>query len=103
MNEFIFVTVLLVLGLGAYWSMVIFPKQRAFQKQQKYVQSLSAGDEVITFGGIIGKITHLEAEKGIAYIEIADGVVIKMVSASLMRAYDPEELAENVRMATRAE
>ncbi len=103
MSEFIFVTVILVLGLGAYWSMVIFPKQRAFQKQQKYVQNLSAGDEVITFGGLIGKIVQIEAEQGIAHVEIADGVVVRMVSASLMRAYDPDELAENVRMATRSE
>ena len=51
MPEFALVAVLLVLGIGAYWSMVVFPQQRDFQKRQRYVRSLFAGDEVITYGG----------------------------------------------------
>ncbi len=50
MVEFVVLGVLLVLGLGAYWSLVIYPRQREFQKQQKYVNSLNPGDEMITFG-----------------------------------------------------
>ena len=97
MEEFILVGLLLLLGLGAYWSMVLFPRQREFQKQQRYVRSLKAGDEMITFGGIIGRILDIEAAKGIARVEIADGVIVRVVTASLIRPYDPEELAQNVQ------
>jgi preprotein translocase subunit YajC len=97
MEEFILVGLLLLLGLGAYWSMVLFPRQREFQKQQRYVRSLKAGDEMITFGGIIGRILDIEAAKGIAHVEIADGVIVRVVTASLIRPYDPEELAQNVQ------
>jgi preprotein translocase subunit YajC len=102
MNEIIVLGVFLLLALGAYWSMVIFPRQRDFQKQQKYVRTLSVGDEMITYGGIIGKVVSIEAEAGTAHLEIADGVVIKIVSASLMRPYNPEELAENAQKAIQA-
>jgi|SRR3954452_8123027 preprotein translocase YajC subunit len=101
MQEFILLGVVLVLGLGAYWSLVIFPRQREFQKQQKYVNTLNVGDEMITFGGVIGRVMTLEPEKGIATIEIADGVVIRVLAASLMRPYDPEELAESAQLASR--
>lgn len=93
MEEIAFVGLLLLLGLGAYWSMVIFPRQREFQKQQQYVRSLQEGDEMITFGGIIGRVLKIEADKGIAQVEIADGVIVRVVTASLLRPYDPAELA----------
>ena len=101
MQEFVLLGVVLVLGLGAYWSLVIFPRQRDFQKQQKYVNTLNVGDEMITFGGIIGRVMTVEPEKGIATIEIADGVVIRVLAASLMRPYDPEELAASAQLASR--
>lgn len=97
MQEIIIVAVILLLGMGAYWSMVIFPKQRDFQKRQRFVRELAEGDEVITAGGLIGRIVNLEAEQGVAYVEIADGLVVRMIAASLLSAFDPEELAKNVR------
>jgi preprotein translocase subunit YajC len=99
MNEFVVLAIVMILALGAYWSLVIFPRQREFQKQQKYVGALREGDEMITFGGIIGTVQRLDVEAGIAYLEIADGVTIRVVTASLMRPYKPEELAQNVQMA----
>lgn len=99
MEEIVVLGVVLLLGLGAYWSLVIFPRQRDFQKQQKYVQTLTIGDEMITYGGIIGKVVSIEAEQGTAHLEIANGVVIKVLSVSLVRPYNPEEIAESVQKA----
>ncbi|HVU10168.1 MAG TPA: preprotein translocase subunit YajC [Phototrophicaceae bacterium] len=98
MQEFVLLAVVLVLGLGAYWTMVIFPRQREFQKQQKYVSTVNPGDEMITFGGVIGRVISIEPEKGIAHVEIADGVVVRVLAASLMRPYDPEELAQSAEL-----
>jgi preprotein translocase subunit YajC len=103
MQEIAILAVLLMLGMGAYWSMVIFPKQREFQKRQRFVRALAEGDEVITAGGIIGRVVDLQAETGIAYVELADGVVVRMVAASLLTPFDPEELATNVRKAIEQE
>jgi len=97
MGEFALLAFVMLLGLGAYWSMVIFPKQRDFQKRQRFARALAEGDEVITYGGIIGKVLDIDAEMGIAYVEIADGVVIRVLNAALMQPYDPEEIAENAR------
>ena len=97
MQEVLFVAVILLLGMGAYWSMVLFPRQRDFQKRQQFVRTLTEGDEVITAGGIIGRVTGLDADKGVAYVEIADGLIVRMVAASLLSPFDPDELAENAR------
>jgi preprotein translocase subunit YajC len=97
MAELLFLTVLMLLGMGAYWAMVLFPRQRDFQKRQQMARALSAGDEIITFGGIIGKVQAIDAEQGIAHVEIAKGVTVRLVTAALVQRYDPEEIAENAR------
>ncbi|MDX2160548.1 MAG: preprotein translocase subunit YajC [bacterium] len=99
MQEFIILGVVMILALGAYWSLVIFPRQRDFQKQQKYVQTLQVGDEMITYGGIVVRVIAIDADHGTAEVEIADGVVIRILTAALVRPYDREELARSIRMA----
>jgi preprotein translocase subunit YajC len=98
MEEFALVGVVMLLGLGAYWTMVLFPKQRDFQKRQRFARALSVGDEVITYGGIIGKVIDIRADEGIAYVEISEGVIIRLVTAAMMQPYDPEEIARNARI-----
>lgn len=97
MEEFVILGLVMILGLGAYWSLVIFPRQREFQKQQKTVRKMQVGDEIITHGGIIGRIREIDADQGIAYLEIADGVIIRVVTFALLHPYDPDELARNAQ------
>jgi preprotein translocase YajC subunit len=92
--EFPILALLMLLGLGAYWSMVVYPKQRDFNKRQKYVRMLSEGDEVVTYGGVIGRIKSIESEQGIAHVEIAPGIVVRLVTAALIQPYDAEEIAK---------
>ncbi len=97
MDEVIILGLVLVLALGAYWSLVIFPKQRDFPKRVKYVSALKQGDEMITYGGIIGKVVTVEPEKGIAHIEIADGVIVRVIMPAVMAPFNPEEMAADMQ------
>ncbi len=98
MSEFALVFAVLALVLGGYWALVIFPKQRAFQHKQKVVRSLHVGDEIVTFGGIVGKIVEIDADGGIAQVEIADRVTIRLLTAALQQVYDPKEYAYNANI-----
>lgn len=98
-GEFVLVAVLLLLGMGAYWSFIIFPRQRDFANRQKLVSTLHAGDEVVTYGGIIGTVRQVEAEQGIVHVEIADGVVVRLLAAAVVQAYNAEEIASSARKA----
>lgn len=97
MQEFVLIAVVMLLGMAAYWSMITFPKQRDFQKRQRFVRALRVGDEVVTFGGVIGKVVDIQADSGITFIEIAEGVVVRILSAAVMQAFDPEETARNAQ------
>jgi len=97
MNDLLVLLVVSVLGIGAYWTMVLFPRQRDFTKRQQMARELAEGDEVVTFGGIIGKVKRIDAQ-GVAWVEIADKLQVRVVTASIVQRYDPEEIARNAQM-----
>ena len=66
--EFIFFLTIALLIIAAYYALVVMPRQYEFKKHQRYVTSMEVGDEVITSGGLIGTITELDAEVGVAKI-----------------------------------
>ncbi len=103
MLEFVLVFAILALVLGGYWTMFIFPKQRAFRHKQKVVRSLHVGDEIVTYGGLIGKIIDIDVAQGISYVEIADGVTIRLITAALQQVYVPKEIAYNAKLGIEAQ
>jgi preprotein translocase subunit YajC len=93
MAEFGFLLVIMLLLMGGYWSFFVYPRQREFNKRQEYVRSLATGDEVVTFGGMLGRVVDIDGDTGIVYVEIAEGVVVRFVAASIVSAYDAERVA----------
>jgi preprotein translocase subunit YajC len=103
MREFGFLLVVMLLIMGGYWSFFVYPRQREFNKRQKYVRSLSRGDEVVTFGGMIGRVVDVDGDSGIVQVEVADGVVVRCVAASIVSEFDPEQIASSARRGLEAE
>jgi len=93
MGEFIGFSFIMIVLLAAYWSFVILPRQRLYRKHNKYVHTLKVNDEVITAGGIIGTISRMDADTGVVFVKIAEGVEVKMLTAALSRPFDAEEVA----------
>ncbi|MFT3904742.1 MAG: preprotein translocase subunit YajC [Steroidobacteraceae bacterium] len=56
--------------------MLIRPQQKRMKEQQNMLGRLAVGDEVVTSGGLLGKI--VEVSDAIVTLEIADGVQVKV-------------------------
>ncbi len=65
-----------LLLIVVFYFLLIRPQQKRHKEHQAMLARLAAGDEVVTAGGLLGRIT----EVGDAFItvEIADGVRIKV-------------------------
>jgi preprotein translocase subunit YajC len=59
-----------------FYFLLIRPQQRKAKEHQAMVTKLSAGDEVVTSGGILGRI--MEVGDTFVTLEIAEGVRIKV-------------------------
>lgn len=67
---------MMVLFVVIFYFLLIRPQQKKAKEHQAMVSRLAAGDEVITAGGILGKI--IEVGEGFVTVEIAEGVRIKV-------------------------
>ena len=66
----------LVLIFAVFYFLLIRPQQKRMKDQQAMLSRLSAGDEVVTGGGILGRI--IEVNDPFITLEIAEGVRIKV-------------------------
>lgn len=67
----------LALIIGIFWLIIIRPQQKRDKETQKMRSSISEGDEIITIGGIYGKV--LSQKEDILTIEVgADKVKLKI-------------------------
>jgi preprotein translocase subunit YajC len=64
-----------------FYFLLIRPQQQRVKKHREMVDSLRRGDEVVTSGGFIGKVTKItDAE---ATVEIAEGVRVKVIKQTI--------------------
>ena len=73
--------IMMVLMFGAFYFLLIRPQQKKQKAHAELVSNLSAGDEVLTAGGILGKITAVSDHY--AVVKISDNTEIKIQKSSV--------------------
>jgi preprotein translocase subunit YajC len=71
----------LILMFGVFWILVFRPQQRRVKEHQAAINAVKKGDEVITGGGIRGRVTKVTDDE--AEVEIASGVKVRVVKSTL--------------------
>ena len=64
-----------------FWFMVIRPQQRRVAEHKAQIAAVQKGDEVVTGGGIRGRVTRVMDDE--AEVEIANGVKVRVVKSTL--------------------
>lgn len=67
-----------VLIMAVFYFMIIRPQSKKIKEHQQQLSQIAKGTEVITSGGILGKVTKVQDEEGIIHVEIADKVVVRV-------------------------
>ena len=83
---------LLLLG-AVMWLLLIRPQQQRVKRQQALLQALEVGDEVITAGGMIGRIQTLDDQR--AGIELAPGVVVQFLRGAVSQRLGEQPTVDN--------
>jgi preprotein translocase subunit YajC len=61
---------------AVFYFLLIRPQQKRAKEHRNLVASLAKGDEIVTNGGVLGKITDLN--DNFITVEVADGVNVKV-------------------------
>jgi len=72
--------------------LLIRPQQKKMKEHQAMVGALRRGDQVVTQGGIIGKVVKVK-EDGEAEVEIAEGVKVRVLKATIANVISKTEPA----------
>ena len=66
----------LILIFAVFYFLLIRPQMKRAKEHKALVSGLSKGDEIVTNGGLLGKITDLN--DSFVTVELAEGVQIKL-------------------------
>jgi len=72
---------MMVLMFAAFYFLLIRPQQKKQKQHQELVSGLQVGDEVLTAGGILGKISGVSEHY--AVVSISDNTEIKIQKSSV--------------------
>lgn len=74
-----------------FYFLLIMPMRKKQKKTQEMLSKLKKGDEVIASGGIFGRVTAMDEERGFVILQISDNTKIKVLrSAIAALASEPE-------------
>ena len=89
MNPILFVWIALLAAV--FWFMILRPQRNAKRRATELAQSLEAGDEVVTIGGLYGRVVTIDERE--AELEVADGVTLRFARRAIAGKV-PAELEE---------
>jgi preprotein translocase subunit YajC len=83
----------LLLVFVIFYFLMIRPQQRRMKQHQATIAAVQKGDQVITAGGIRGKVTKVADDE--VEVEIAQGIKVRIVKSTLSHVLDKNSKPAN--------
>lgn len=88
MEPLIFIAVM----VGLMWLLVLRPQRRRASELTRMIASLSVDDEIVTAGGMYGRIRRMDQD--VLTVEIAPDLTVRIARAAVTGVIRPEGTAE---------
>ena len=83
----------LILIFAIMYFLLIRPQQKKLKNHRAMVEALRRGDQVVTQGGLIGKVSKVKDDDEIE-VELAQGVKVRVVKSTVAQVISKTEPAE---------
>ncbi|WP_120632791.1 preprotein translocase subunit YajC [Ruegeria sp. EL01] len=84
----------LILIFAIMYFLLIRPQQKKMKEHQAMVEAVRRGDQVVTQGGLIGKVSKVKEGDNEIEVEIADGVKVRVVKSTIAQVLNKTEPAK---------
>ena len=84
----------LILIFLIMYFLLIRPQQKKLKEHQAMVAALRRGDQVVTQGGLIGKVTKVKDDSEVE-VELAEGVKVRVVRNTIASVVSKTEPASS--------
>ena len=75
--------IMLLLIFGIMYFLLIRPQQKKLKQHAAMLEALRRGDQIITQGGVVGKVVKVKDEANEVEVEIAKGVNVRVVKSTI--------------------
>ena len=82
----------LILIFAIMYFLLIRPQQKKVKQHQAMVSALRRGDQVVTQGGLIGKVVKVKEDIELE-VELAEGVKVRVVQSTIAQVLNKTEPA----------
>ena len=76
----------IIVMIGIFYFLILRPQSKKAKETQRMLSELKKGDDVVTQGGIIGKITGMKDNSEVT-LQIQEGVRIRVLRSSITGPY----------------
>ena len=83
----------LILIFAIMYFLLIRPQQKKVKEHKAMVEGLRRGDQVVTAGGLIGKVVKVK-DDGELEVELADNVKVRVVQSTIATVVSKTEPAK---------
>ena len=83
---------MLVVLFAVFYFLLIRPQQKRVKEHNNLVSGIKKGDEVVTFGGVLGRV--VEVGEAFIDLEIANGIIVKVQKQSIANLMPKGTIAE---------
>ena len=83
----------LILIFAIMYFLLIRPQQKKARDHQTMLSALRRGDQVVTGGGIVGKVTKVKEGENEVEVEIAQGVTVRIMRQTITAVLNKTEPA----------
>ena len=84
--------IMIALMFGVFYFLLIRPQQKRAREHQKMIDSIGKGTEVITNGGLIGRVSGLPDK--VLTLEVSEKVRVRVLRSQVAGIYSAAENAE---------
>lgn len=84
----------LILIFAIMYFLLIRPQQKKLKEHQAMVEGLRRGDQIVTQGGLIGKVTKVKDDNEVE-VELAKDVKVRVVKTTVAQVLNKTEPAES--------
>jgi len=82
-----------ILIIAIFYLLVFRPQQQKMKAHAKMVEELRRGDQVVTQGGLIGKVAKVKEDNELE-VELAEGVKVRVVQNTIAQVLNKTEPAK---------
>lgn len=81
--------IMLVIMFAIFYFLLIRPQQKRAKQHKQLIETLKVGDQVVTAGGIHGKVSAVQ--ESVVTLEVATGVKIKINRSSIVGTKEDQQ------------